>query len=358
MGKHRALFAFPIKSLLMKIFPLFFCLAFSASAQGERHIHKNQIPPRWQWNANSGYCGETSFISAGLYYGQYCSQYTARKIASPGIPQSSAKSQLLLGVNDRSAARAMRLQAEQWHGGHEKNTHRFLVWVKNQVQRGYPVIIGVFNNEYLLYGNANPSAGDPAYDHIVPVFEIGSERALNGDNKGRYFPSDSIRFSDNGLWGTGRTRQFDFRYRFGAFQKNRAEANARDGAIYSLNNDGRNFGVAITGVADRDGDTIPVRLHTNVNYERPEMRDGSNRRPSARPLTLTAVVTIPDRNSAYNLYLYEHFEHVPDSKFNQHANRASRVWHIPAHVGGTYRVKIRIQSDEVAVFRAVRNSAP
>ncbi len=34
---------------------------------------KLDIPPRFQWNANNGYCGEVSFISAGLYYGQYCS---------------------------------------------------------------------------------------------------------------------------------------------------------------------------------------------------------------------------------------------------------------------------------------------
>ena len=31
----------------------------------------NPIPPRLQWNENNGYCGEMSFISAGLYYGQY-----------------------------------------------------------------------------------------------------------------------------------------------------------------------------------------------------------------------------------------------------------------------------------------------
>ena len=34
---------------------------------------KLDIPPRFQWNANNGYCGETAFISVGLYYGQYCS---------------------------------------------------------------------------------------------------------------------------------------------------------------------------------------------------------------------------------------------------------------------------------------------
>jgi len=30
---------------------------------------KLDIPPRYQWNANNGYCGEVAFISVGLYYG-------------------------------------------------------------------------------------------------------------------------------------------------------------------------------------------------------------------------------------------------------------------------------------------------
>ena len=48
----------------------------------------HNIAPRLQWNENSGYCGETSFISAGLHFGQYCSQFTARSLASPGVNQA------------------------------------------------------------------------------------------------------------------------------------------------------------------------------------------------------------------------------------------------------------------------------
>ncbi len=43
-------------------------------------------------------------ISAGLYYGQYVSQYTARAVASDDTPQYRRRSQLLLGGNDRHAA--------------------------------------------------------------------------------------------------------------------------------------------------------------------------------------------------------------------------------------------------------------
>src|SRR5687768_3243717 len=91
-----------------------------------RHRYTNGITPRLQWNENDGYCGETSFISAGMHFGQYCSQFTARGIASPGVPQSDPASQLLLGVNDVSAARKMRLQASAFYNPVQRSTKEFL----------------------------------------------------------------------------------------------------------------------------------------------------------------------------------------------------------------------------------------
>src|SRR5579859_6230620 len=66
------------------------------------------MPPRFQWNENFGYCGEVALISAGLFYGQYLSQYDARATAS-SKPQYRSSSQLLLGVNDTHAAAGMHL---------------------------------------------------------------------------------------------------------------------------------------------------------------------------------------------------------------------------------------------------------
>jgi len=34
----------------------------------------DDMPPRFQWTHNDGYCGEVSTIMAGLKYGQYYSQ--------------------------------------------------------------------------------------------------------------------------------------------------------------------------------------------------------------------------------------------------------------------------------------------
>src|SRR5579862_7075760 len=128
---------------------------FSASNRHHRHHDtysvSNAIPPRLQWNENFGYCGEVSFISAGLYYGQYLSQYDARAIASKNRPQYESKSQLLVGVNDSYAAAQMHLTYAEWTTSSETSTNQFLAWVKSKVIAGYPVAIGIYTNEYLFY---------------------------------------------------------------------------------------------------------------------------------------------------------------------------------------------------------------
>lgn len=317
------------------------------------------ISPRLQWNANYGYCGEVSFISAGLYFGQYCSQFTARELASPRVRQSLETSQLLLGVNDLKAATAMRLTATNWQATRRSTTKDFMLWVKTNVLAGYPVVIGVFTNEYRFYRNSNPNAGDGEYDHIVPVLGIGSDEAPLNQNPKAYDGDDIITFSDNGLWNRSGTPTYTFSYHFADFPKTRAEANVRTGAIYSVKN-GTNYGIVFTGVADSGRHTIPVRLTTSFNYEKPSMANGASTAPSPMPLTLTVTVSIPDQKLAYNLYMYDNFANVPTARFNAPANvrKSVRTWKIPSNSGPTYTFDLPIMSNQTVVFRAVRSTAP
>ncbi len=93
------------------------------------HQRGIDMAPRLQWNANAGYCGEMSFISAGMHFGQYTSQWTARALVAPGVAQWKASAQLLLGVNDLSAAKAMRLQATRFDSREQRSTEQYLRWV-------------------------------------------------------------------------------------------------------------------------------------------------------------------------------------------------------------------------------------
>jgi hypothetical protein len=324
----------------------------------EAYVHHNPIPPRMQWNANYGYCGEVSFISAGLYYGQYLSQYDARALASPGVPQNRATSQLLLGVNDVGAAKAMHLTFTRWNWKADRSARAFLAWLAGEVVEGHPVVIGVYNNEYRIYGKKNPNAGQAEYDHIVPVVAVGSNAPLTEPIA--YRAGDALTFSDNGLWtGTpsGKARYF-FRYRFGPFQATRRQANAPDGPVYSLDGDGRDYGIALTGVADANGETLPVRITTSANDEKPSIKNGSNVRPAGMPLTLTVTVSGLTPGTKYTLYRYDDAAAVPNRAFNAHASSASASWPIDIASGSTYTLQEHIESSDEAFYRAVPATAP
>jgi hypothetical protein len=312
----------------------------------------NPIPPRLQWNENNGYCGETAFISAGLYYGQYLSQYDARAIASNDTPQYETDAQLLLGVNDQYAATQMRLTSSEWTPGTGSTTDDFLAWVKGEVIQGYPVAIGVYENQSLFYNTTKPNAGDPKYDHIVIVTGVTSHHPLT--LPATYYADDELKFSDNGLWTgtTGTKPQYVFDYPFGTFQATRQAANTPTGNVYSLADTVRNYGIAITGIADPDHQTVPVRVATSVNDETPQIGHQSNTRPAPMPLTLTVTVSGLHPGTTYNLYRYDDASKVPTTAFNEHAADASWTTQFTA-TAASHTITQSVDSDDQVIYRAV-----
>lgn len=317
------------------------------------------MTPRFQWNANFGYCGETAFISAGMRFGQYTSQWKARHLASPGMDQWKAGAQLLLKVNDLRAAKAMKLDARAFSGADQVSVPQYLGWVKKRFLAGDVVIIGVLNNTKIL--NEWPEyKGDLSYDHIVPVFGIGSGSPMKDSG---YHPTDSITISDNGLHNIGPNIPYLYTYEFATFPRTRAEANAIGGPVYALRDRPKNHGTAVSGVLDPGGVTIPVRLTSNANGEGKQNGRGPNqvmkRTPAATPITLTAKVHLPDTSKAYRVYLYDDFSDVPKRGFNAKADRAVSVWTIPAgSASSIWTVTIQAMSSDTRVFRAVPVSAP
>ena len=317
---------------------------------GAKYSYQLEIPPRLQWNANYGYCGETSFISAGMYYGQYTSQWTARSLASPGIAQTEEESQLLLGVNDMAAARMMKLRAVAFDSESQNSTPAYLTWVKSMVLRGYPVVIGVFLN-MITSGGELP--GSQEYDHIVPVLGIDSKSRLSTSDR-RYRPSDVIAFSDN----SGANPSSLYRIRFDRFQLSRTQANDSRAPLYSLQSRPMNYAAGVTGVLDPDRVTVPVRLTTDADGEGLQEGVRLGAPPAPIPIELTATVTIPNPAVGYSVYLYDDFAKVPIRDFNASAANAIRSWTIPPGSGATWSTSISAMSDQTRVFRAVPSASP
>ena len=140
------------------------------------------------------------------------------------------------------------------------------------------------------------------------------------------------------------------------------EANAIGGPVYALRDRPKNYGTVITGVADPQGVTIPVRLTSNLNGEGVQNGTGPQqvmrKPPLGTGMTLTAWVSIPDQSRAYVVYLYDDFAQVPMRDFNASAAQAIDSWTIPAGSGPTWSVTIDALTSDTRVFRAVPVSAP
>ena len=314
------------------------------------------LVPRQQWNANFGYCGEISFIVAGLFFGQYLSQYEARAVASGSASQSDGGSQLLLGVNDGAFAARSHLEISRWSGG---TGAEFLAWIRGHVLQNHPVIIGLYANQRRFYGRLDPQAGSPEYDHIVSVLGV-LPGGQTGAAVGPGGPDWELLFSDHGLLdadlaGNNRSR---FRVPFSSFARTRSQANQEQAPFYALPEGTPAYGVAVLGVKDRGRHTLPVRLSPSSSAETPEIVNGSSLRPAARPLELTITVTGLRPGLPYRLYRYDSLAAIPEGNFNAHGGAAARQWSLSIPHGTSVSLTDKIRSDEVAAYRAVPLSAP
>ena len=101
-----------------------------------------------------------------------------------------------------------------------------------------------------------------------------------------------------------------------------------------------------------------MRLATSVNAESPGIVNNSTTRPAAKPVTLTVTVSGLKPGVTYNLYRYSSMAAVPDSNINANSVKAAQKWAITITSGSTYTMTQIINSNEIAVYRAVPVGAP
>ena len=108
---------------------------------------------QWGWAPGvSGYCGETSIQSAGLYFGNW--------ISSERVRYAGGNAEVLVNVNAHTAATALKFTIARWNSGAKKPQNAaFVAWVKSQLAAGYPVVGAVYSAQGSFTG---ASQGLPA----------------------------------------------------------------------------------------------------------------------------------------------------------------------------------------------------
>lgn len=325
-----------------------------AETNSTKYTWDSQLPARLQWLPNDGYCGEVSVVMATLKKGcSYYSQYDVRAISAV-LPTDVQQSRFyLVGENDQRASDLLKLTYIEYDNAKSFNPKVYLAWVKKMTRAGHAVTITVFMNYYLFYGVEKKDAGEYDYDHIVSVSRVDS----NYDDD-LYHDDDLITMEDHGLWAPGNNPVYLFTYTFKDFIGDRARANAKEGNVYSIpDTQSGNFGIAHTGIVDKNKDCLPILLETNVNYEKPAIKNRSEERPAPMPLTLTITVSQLADGAAYNLYTYNDETAVPTESFNANAKQAISVRKIQGDATGRFVVADSIQSSDKRIYRCVRADA-
>lgn len=260
-----------------------------------------------------------------------------------------------MGYNDEFTVDKLKLVHTEWDRS-IKDTKKFLLWIKKEVMLGNLVTTGVYTNEFLFYCDENKNAGDPDYDHIVSV--IGIDTTSPGDFV-NFKNEDILYFSDHGLWDpspdTTGTR-YIFNYTFLEIMGNRVDANDKSGRVYTLPNDDSvgNYGLSISGIKDTNQETLPITIIPSQNYEEPEIRDGSNTRPTSFSLSLTITISELVPSVQYVLYKYNNLDNVPIDSFNSHSSQATSQRDITITSGTKYTFQETIESSDRVIYRCVR----
>ena len=175
------------------------------------------VTPFYQWQSQSGNCGETSMIQAGLNHGQWTSQFNARLLCGaqgngldgePGVSLSQTgpdafcgahkdapdyNAQLLLeptaAANVNTCLSNYGLTFEQYDSASQPTGKAgyedFMSWVKAQTIAGHQITLGVLE----------PGGSDPQYDHIVSVVKIGTNHDATDAT---YHGDDVLYIEDHG----------------------------------------------------------------------------------------------------------------------------------------------------------------
>jgi hypothetical protein len=277
-----------------------------------RDTSGNLIKDRQQWQKNDGYCGETSFIMAGMHLaGQYVSEYDVRAAANPSLSDRAAQAhQLLIGdvgstdTNDKAASDKLKLRYAFYSPTTPStgNVGEYLGWIKAQLRRGRAPTICVYCKD----------CGNVEYDHIVTA--ISYESTSNDD---LFHPGDAFTYCDHlGAYPSGNADDGDYTASdwqaiaanggidassctrivvnslSDPFFGSRADADAR--TSYTMPDDVRNYGIAHLGPVDLDNELLRVEMTSDKTFEAPEIQTfsvGNGARPASMDLTLTITVS-------------------------------------------------------------------
>jgi hypothetical protein len=246
-------------------------------------------PPRFMWGWGpglSGYCGETSFQTNGIFWGSW--------ISSEYVRTADGGSELLIAVNDVTAAKNLKMTYESWnYNAKNPQAPNFIAWLRGHINNGHLVAIGVFEKL--------PS-GDEDYDHIVPVVGYqydSSTGATNGIYINDLYMS-TPRFISASAGVTSR--------------KGCSQSSAPSQPYNYCIPSSVDYGIAFTGIQDTKKETYRMTLQM-PSWTEPDW--GKEDKVNAKPVSFTISASVQGLTvgSDYTILRFDSYSTLPTSGF-------------------------------------------
>ena len=249
------------------------------------------VPPRYMWGWDStGYCGEMSFQSHGIYWGNWVSEENVRN--------SEGGNEILIGVNDITAAKKLKFTYDEWDFNNKKQPQwkGYIQWVRSHIDKGNIVVGGL----YLRYDKKTHS--DPDYDHIVPI--IGYRTDSNDTVIGLFY---------NDLYVTNGPRLLNIPEDIHSRKECLQTAVAQQPYGYCLPR-AVTYGIALTGIQDLKKETFRTTLILASNSE-PDWGKEDNRHQQPVSMKISAKIEGLTVGKKYSLLRFDSIEALPSSDF-------------------------------------------
>jgi len=171
-------------------------LTLSSAAATTLHNATLDIPGRHQWPDRDGYCGANTIQMNALNFGSWISQDIVRRAVTAGSCGGGGDGNEILHTNVPCVLNELRFNHTAWdyHNEPQPQAKNYLVWVKQQLSRGWPVVMFIFckGDSHRAHGSEAEPYGH--YDHIEPIVGVLSNHSLDptSDDVSTYFGDDVL----------------------------------------------------------------------------------------------------------------------------------------------------------------------
>ena len=339
---------------MLPLFLILFLLPIASSKLSNATLN---IPGRLQWPDRDGYCGSNTIQMNALNFGAYISQGVIRSAVSMGNCGGGGDGNEILHTNVPCVLKELQFNHTAWdyHNQPQPQSTNYLIWVKNQLARGWPVVMFIF-----CKGDSHRSHGSEKgygnYDHIEPIVGVLSNHSLELDSTDvNTYYSDDVLVHHSDWTQKYYYRSFDSMADTKEMNGNCKHVEPRGGGpneAYPCIPKEIDYGYALADRFDPYQMTYPTHLSIN-HWKEPDIVEGQ----SPIGFVGTIQISLLQKGMTYSLLRYDDYQSIPkDGDFQTDSNYTTKTNFLAKDAIYKWIDPVPIQSNASTYYYCIENT--